>query len=364
MSSTMPTIATRPSSSAVCLSLAARLIFMRTPSRLLTIIRHACLCAASVASATMLAWGLSQTAGASQVSGLDTPQSFIADPSGDFYFISNINGEPDAKDNNGFITKLDKAGNISSLHFIQGGVNGVILHAPKGMAIVDRVLYVVDLDTIRGFDKETGRTVSDVSLDSTRVSGQKQSAALIDIAYDGKGVLYLSDTGANTIYRMDLAAPGGIAVLTNEAVLAGPAGIAWNPKSGKLVAVSWNKGKIFEISSGGAIKELVSNSFFSSRFHNLSGIDFDEWGSMYVSDFSAGKVWRIRPDMRFEVIAEFLSTPADLGIDRKNHLILVPYHYGNAAEINGLERPSTGGNSKKRSLADYGFDGMKKGAGQ
>ena len=85
---------------------------------------------------------------------------------------------------------------------------------------------------------------------------------------------------------------------------------------------------------------------------------------MYVSDFSAGKVWRIRPDMRFEVIAEFLSTPADLGIDRKNHLILVPYHYGNAAEINGLERPSTGGNSKKRSLADYGFDGMKKGAGQ
>jgi hypothetical protein len=312
----------------------------------------------------MLAWGLSQTAGASQVSGLETPQSFIADPSGDFYFISNINGEPDAKDNNGFITKLDKAGNISSLHFIQGGVNGVILHAPKGMAIVDRVLYVVDLDTIRGFDKETGRTVSDVSLDSTRVSGQKQSAALVDIAYDGKGALYLSDTGANTIYRMDLAAPGGIAVLTNEAVLAGPAGIAWNPKSGKLVAVSWNKGKIFEISSGGAIKELVSNSFFSSRFHNLSGIDFDEWGSMYVSDFSAGKVWRIRPDMRFEVIAEFLSTPADLGIDRKNHLILVPYHYGNAAEINGLERPSTGGNSKKRSLADYGFDGIKKGAGQ
>lgn len=304
------------------------------------------------------------SAGASQISGLQSPQSFVADPSGDFYFISNVNGEPDAKDNNGFITRLDKAGNIANLHFVHGGLNGAVLHAPKGLVIVDRILYVADLDTIRGFDKETGKPVSTVVVDTRRLTGTHQPVALVDIAYDGRGVLYLSDTDANTIYRLNLSKPDEISILTSEPALAGPAGLAWNLKSGKLVAVSWNKGKIFEINADGAIKELVSNSYFSSRFHNLSGIDFDEWGSMYVSDFSAGKVWRIRPDMRFEVIAEFLSTPADLGIDRKNHLILVPYHYGNAAEINGLERPSTGeSNKKKRSLADYGLDGFKKGGG-
>jgi hypothetical protein len=36
---------------------------------------------------------------------------------------------------------------------------------------------------------------------------------------------------------------------------------------------------------------------------------------------------------------------------------LVPYLYGNAAEINGLESPFKSG-KQKRTLADYGF-GMK-----
>jgi hypothetical protein len=61
------------------------------------------------------------------------------------------------------------------------------------------------------------------------------------------------------------------------------------------------------------------------------------------------------------VIAEYLPAPADLGIDRRNHLILVPYHYGNAAEMNGLERPSGARQKEKRSLADYGFTPPKKG---
>ena len=203
-----------------------------------------------------------------------------------------------------------------------------------------------------------------VSLEERLSHNTKRPIALIDVAYDGKGTLYLSDTEADTIYRIDIAKQHAVSILTKTSALAGPAGLAWNTKTGKLVAVSWNKGKILEITPDGNVSELVSNSFFSSRFNNLSGVDFDDWGSMYVSDFSAGKVWRIRPDMKFEVIAEYLSTPADIGIDRKGHLILVPYYYGNAAEMNGLERPSTGGGSKKRSLADYGFEGMKKGPGQ
>ena len=312
-----------------------------------------------------IAWfyaeGCVMPATASQVDGLQTPQSFLADPSGEFYFISNINGEADAKDNNGFITRLDKAGKITDLHFIQGGQNGTTLNGPKGMAIVDRLLYVVDVDTLRGFDKETGKAAVIVSLEERLSHNTNRPITLTDVAYDGNSTLYLSDTDADTIYRVEIARQHAVSILTKSSTLAGPAGLAWNSRTGKLVAVSWNKGKILEITPDGTVSELVSNSFFSSRFHNLSGVDFDDWGSMYVSDFSAGKVWRIRPDMKFEVIAEYLSTPADIGIDRKGHLILVPYYYGNAAEMNGLERPSTGGGSKKRSLADYGFDGMKKG---
>jgi DNA-binding beta-propeller fold protein YncE len=328
------------------------------------IAHRALVCMVWLGMALFCAVGLTSPVSASQIDGLQRPQSFVADPSGEFYFIANINGEPEAKDNNGFITRLDKDGKTTHLHFIQGGQNGTTLDGPKGMAIVDHLLYVVDIDTLRGFDKETGKPVVTVPLDGNHSPGTHLATALIDVAYDGKGMLYLSDTEANTVYRVEIAKQHAVTVLTKDSSLAGPSGLAWNAKTGKLVAVSWNKGKIFEITADGVVRELVSNSFFSARFHNLSGVDFDQWGSMYVSDFSAGKVWRIRPDMKFEVIAEYLSTPADIGIDRKGHLILVPYYYGNAAEMNGLERPSTGGGTKKRSLADYGFDGMKKGPGQ
>ena len=37
---------------------------------------------------------------------LETPESFIVDPSNGEYYISNINGSPVTRDNNGFITKL------------------------------------------------------------------------------------------------------------------------------------------------------------------------------------------------------------------------------------------------------------------
>lgn len=61
-------------------------------------------------------------------------------------------------------------------------------------------------------------------------------------------------------------------------------------------------------------------------------------------------------DHRFQVIAEHLPAPADIGIDRANNLILVPYHYMHAAEMNGLETPpSAKSKSEKRTLADYGF---------
>jgi DNA-binding beta-propeller fold protein YncE len=300
----------------------------------------------------------SLVAEAAQIEGLQAPHGFVADPSGETYFISNVNGEPDARDNNGFITKIDQNGKISHLHFIQGGRDGVVLHAPKGMAIVEDILYVVDLDTLHGFDKETGKSTVTVSFPSP-LSGE-HAVSLIDVASDGVAMLYVSDAAADTVYRVEAGKPFTISVLARDPALAGPSGLAWNLKTKKLIAVSWNKGKIMQIAPDGTISELVSNSFFSSRFSNLSGVDFDEFGSMYVSDFTAGKVWRIRPDMKFEVIAEYLPAPADLGIDRRNHLILVPYHYGNAAEMNGLERPSLARQKEKRSLADYGFTPPKK----
>jgi sugar lactone lactonase YvrE len=229
-----------------------------------------------------------------------------------------------------------------------------VLHAPKGMAIVDQLLYVADLDALRAFDVKTGKSVATVSF-----AGQPGPIALVAVAADPQGMLYASDMDANVIYRIDPAKQHAVSVLVRDTALAGPRGLAVHPKTGRLIAVSWHKGNIVEIASDGAITELVSNGFFSSRFKNLDGVDFDTWGNMYVSDFTTGKIWRMRPDHHFNVIAEYLPSPAGISVDRAKNLILVPYLYGNAAEINGLESPFKSG-KQKRTLADYGFTGGPK----
>jgi len=290
------------------------------------------------------------------VTELQSPYSFVNDPVEKGYFISNVNGEAETADNNGFITKLDPHGKLLNLKFIQGGKGDVILHAPKGMAVVEHILYVADLNTLRGFDTTTGAPVLALAIRSPTASqsGLLQ-ASLSDVTFDGKGHLYCSDQKANTIYRVNLATQA-LSVLVTDPSLAGPSGLVVHPKSGQIIAVSWDKGKISEVSPEGVVTELFSNGFFSSRFQNLRGVDFDRWGNMYVSDFTTGKVWRMSWDKRFQVIAEFLPSPGDLSIDRANNLILVPFELAHAAEMNGLETPSSGkSKQEKRTLADYGF---------
>ena len=306
----------------------------------------------SLASAALVL-GLPLASDAAQITGLESPNSFVGDPSGKEYFISNINGDREARDNNGFITKLDTNGKITNLKFIQGGVADILLHAPKGLALVGQILYVADLDQLKGFDRTTGKLLVTVSFPAAT---PRHIVSLTDVAAEPTGLLYASDQSGNAIYKIDPSANHKVALLIQDDRLAGPSGIAVHPKSGHLIAVSWEKGKILEVTPEGQLTELESNGFFTGRFQNLSGVDFDRWGNMYLSDLTKGKIWRMTRDHRFQVIAEYLLAPADIGIDRANNLILVPYHYAHAAEMNGLEAPSDGkSRNEKRTLADYGF---------
>ena len=71
-----------------------------------------------------------------------TPESVLHDPAQDIYFVSNINGSPTAKDNNGFISRVRPDGAVENLKFIEGGHGGVTLNAPKGLAIRGDTLWV------------------------------------------------------------------------------------------------------------------------------------------------------------------------------------------------------------------------------
>ena len=82
------------------------------------------------------------------IAGFSTPEGIVHDTAADVYFVSNINGNPPAKDGNGFISRVRPDGTVDSLRFIAGGRGGVTLHAPKGMALKGDTLWVADVDAM------------------------------------------------------------------------------------------------------------------------------------------------------------------------------------------------------------------------
>lgn len=294
-------------------------------------------------------WPLSALA--NPISQLSSPQSFIAHPSGEGYFIANANGEPGVSDNNGFISKLDQDGNLLDRHFIQGGRGDVILHSPHGMGIAGDTLYVADINVIRGFHTQSGTPTVTVPLHPFHVE------ALTDLIADGSGQLYVLDTVGNAVYRIDPQHDFEVSLYLQHEDMGSPRGLAVHPRSGRLWIASLDNGNVMEIAEDRTMTEVISNSFFTGKFRNLSGLDFDRFGSLYLSDMTAGKIWRVQPDQSMQVIAEFLISPSCVKIDRRKHMILVPYLYADGAEINGLEQPTNTGKQRKRkrTLSDYGL---------
>jgi hypothetical protein len=90
--------------------------------------------------------------------GLATPESVLWDAARSVWYVSNINGNPPQKDDNGYIVRLGANGEtMDSLPFINGTDEDVTLHAPKGMAMRGDTLWVADIDALRGFDLASGK---------------------------------------------------------------------------------------------------------------------------------------------------------------------------------------------------------------
>src|SRR5437899_11878055 len=123
------------------------------------------------------------------IAGFLTPESVLHDTAQDIYFVSNINGSPTAKDNNGFISRVRPDGAVENLKFIEGGKSGVTLNAPKGLALWGDTLWVADIDAVRAFNAKTGALIDTVSL------AKLGAVFLNDIVVGLTGALYITDTG-------------------------------------------------------------------------------------------------------------------------------------------------------------------------
>ena len=86
--------------------------------------------------------------------GLSAPESVAVSADGSFLYVSNVNGEGDAADGNGFISRVSIDGKMLQEKWASG------LDGPKGLVLKGARLFVTDITRVVEIDAATGKRVA------------------------------------------------------------------------------------------------------------------------------------------------------------------------------------------------------------
>ncbi len=267
--------------------------------------------------------------------GFSTPESVLYEPTSDTYLVSNINGSPLGKDDNGFISKLSPEGKVLELKWIDAAQDGVELNAPKGLGVSNGKLYVTDIDVVRTFDLATGKPAASIKIDG--------SSFLNDIAVGSDGTVFVSDTGLkggkdgalepakkDAIYKIDAA--GKVSTLIKGEQLKNPNGLFADDKG--LWVATW-QGGIYRVTPDGKQETTIT-----VPGAQLDGLFQTPDGQTIVSSWEKSMVYLGTADGQFSPLVSELKSPADLGYDSKRGQLLVPLFMDNAVQIQALPQVS------------------------
>jgi DNA-binding beta-propeller fold protein YncE len=256
---------------------------------------------------------------------LKNPESVAYASKQNVLFVSNVNGKPDQKDQNGFISKVSPSnGSIIELNWITG------LNAPKGIATSNdnSKLYVSDITDLVEIDIDSGKIIKRFNAPG--------SSFLNDVVSDNQGNIYVSDTATNTIYKLD----GNLANSTSSSLQAwlqspqlnGPNGLHMDNNKNKLIVVSL--GHLSKPGGGIEVIDLSNKTISSlgkagttSPFGGLDGIESDATEThYYVTDNPTGKVYDVNADGTSYVtlIDSHTQGAADLGSILGQSTIIIP----------------------------------------
>jgi hypothetical protein len=253
--------------------------------------------------------------------GFKQPACVLHDPALDVYLVSNLNGEPDARDGNGFISRVGPEGDVLELSWIQGGASGVTLDAPRGLAIAGDKLYVADIDTVRVFERTTGKPAGKLAL--------PPSAFVSDVAAAPAGdIVYVAERGG--------AKPGKSAKKGKAVAAAIYAFESGSDKPRVLVsgaaaepwALTADDAGVWLVTANGALQRVQrdgsSEPAHELTVKGLTGVVRTRSGRLLVASRDASAVLLGKPESGFEPFASDLASPGDIGYDERRAKLLVP----------------------------------------
>jgi hypothetical protein len=266
------------------------------------------------------------------VDSFQTPESVLYDSVMDTYIVSNINGAPTAKDDNGFLSRVSPSGRVD-LKWVDGASPDVTLHAPKGMAIKGDTLFVADIDEVRLFDRISGSP-----LGSLPVSG---ATFLNDVDVGPDGSVYLTDSGLKPDFSASgtdavyVRAPAGAGagrfrVLARGADLGHPNGVTADAEG--VTVVTFGSGEVYHLSLQGRRTGIEK-----PPHGQLDGIVMGPGGSLYASSWEDSSVVALLAgDEAWRAVHTGIPSPADIGYDSRRGRLLIPVFTGNRIEVRPL----------------------------
>ena len=247
-----------------------------------------------------------------ETNGLSTPESVLYDKENDVIYVSNVNGVPNEKDGNGFISKISKEGKILDLNWITD------LDAPKGMAIIGGKLYVADINQLVQIDIKSGKVLKKYL--------EPNAVFLNDVTADKNGIVYVSDMMDDKIYSLENKKFG---VWIDDEALQSPNGLL--VVGDNLIVASWgDRTEGFETTAPGHVKvvSLKSKQIKSlgrgTPIGHLDGIESDGRGRYLATDYKAGKLFHIMPCGSAFTLLELNPGSADLEHADELDLIIIP----------------------------------------
>ena len=231
------------------------------------------------------------------------------------YFISSTNG-----DDMGWVSKLAADGSMIDSRWATD------LRNPMGMRVSGNRLWINNTTEVVGLnlDNPSDRIVH--SIDG--------AISLNDLATDSSGHAYLSDTMNSRVVRVDLAtgenstyistlpsSPNGVLVQGDRLYIASWGVMSDRPEE-RAEWITKTAGDLYWVSLKDSTK---SRHIIVPELGNLDGVEIDQKGNIYVSDWESGKLYKISSGTKTVVgLGQYGQGLADIGLNSLTGELALP----------------------------------------